>query len=214
MLEAVDREEPAIMNTNRPSAVRRPGLRLGAAGVGAVLALTVIGGIGASALPGTTTASTQSIGTHPCALAVVAVRHDYRTLPASMRDAIAAADKKSTSSDKVSARKDVLKDAQNGGYGSAVESVAKDAKTLLGFRARWDRLPASLVSAVKAAKSEGRSGLQQVVSQAASGAYGSRVEDAVKAHESALNSCIAKVGTSTGTPTPSSTTAPSNTATS
>lgn len=220
--------------------VAKERLALAVAGVTAVAA--VVGGVATASVPASaqtvamrTVAVTSPIvpaasasGTKGrlCGAVLLVVKRDYDRLPDALRKDVASARHQSSKSAKRTALENVLKKAQSGGYGTDVESVAKDKKTPAGFKAAWDRLPSSLRDDLKKAKDASgdtrTSDLKAIASKAESGGYGDRVKGAVDKAKTRLDACVARAQgsgstskpttPSTGTPTPStSTPAPTST---
>lgn len=131
-----------------------------------------------------------------CRPLLLVVKSDYDRLPESLRKDIESAAHQSSASAKHTALENVLKKAQSGGYGSAVESVAKSVKTLRGLKAEWDHLPSSLRDDLKKAKEASgttrSSDLKAALSKAESGGYGDRVKDAVDKVKTRLDTCAAR----------------------
>ncbi|GAB3802275.1 hypothetical protein GCM10028798_19110 [Humibacter antri] len=210
--------------------------RLVLAAVGVTAAAAVVGGLAAASVPASspqtiamrTVAAISPIvpaaGTsgsnakgHLCGPVLLVVKRDYDRLPDALRKDVASARHQSSKAAEHTALANVLKKAQSGGYGTDIESVAKDKKTLAGFKAAWDRLPSSLRSDLKKAKAASgdtrTSDLKAVVSKAESGGYGDRVKAAVDKVKTRLDKCVARVqasgstnkqtAPSTGTPAPS-----------
>ena len=197
---------------------------------GTAAALAVVVGvsaipIGASAAPmspvAMTTSTAKSSTDHWCRADFEAVKHHYDRLPDALRKDIQSADHQSSKSARHDALQAVLKKAQSGSYGSAIESAAKDKKSIAGVKASWDRLPSALRDDLKKAKEASGStridDVKAIVSKAESGGYGSRVEDAANAVKTRLDKCLTRVSespsTSTPSPAPSETSTPSSTAT-
>lgn len=152
-------------------------------------------------------ASSARDGGSICGPALLVLKRDYGRLPSAMRDDVASAARQSSKTARHDALQNVLKKAQSGGYGSAVESVAKNKKSLAGLKAAWDRLPSSLRDDVKGARAASgqtrASDVKAIVSKAESGGYGDRVKDAAGKVKDRLAKCVARVSGSGATRVPS-----------
>lgn len=178
---------------------------------GVTAAVAVVGGIAMTALPASAAptvavrsvaasqvrlvADTSSNGDHLCGHVLLVLRHDYDRLPDALRKDVASAAHQSSKTARHDAMEAVLKKAQSGSYGSAVQAVAKDKKTLAGLKAAWDRLPSSLrddLKKAKAASGDTRvSDLKAIASKASSGGYGDRVKDAAAKVKTRFDACVA-----------------------
>jgi hypothetical protein len=235
--EGVARELGAVRGDladahRRASAFRRrivkERLLLALAGVAA--SAVVVGGIAATAAPAaadptvpvrsvaaSTVATASTItgsanGGDVCGPVLLVLKRDYDRLPDAVRKDVASASHQSSKTARHDALQGVLKKAQSGGYGSAVESAAKGRKTLVGLKAAWDRLPSSLrddVKKARAASGETRAAdVKAIVSKAESGGYGDRVKDAAGKVKDRLAKCVARSSDSGRTSTPSAPTTP------
>lgn len=207
--------------------------RMALAVAGIATAAALIGGVAAAALPPSapTTSTHQaaavsmlsassSSGTDKgrmCGADVFRLKRDYDSLPDAMRKDLAAARHESSKTARHDAYQSVLKRAQSGGYGSAVEAAAKDKKTIAGVREAWDRLPSALrtdLKAARAASGDARiNDVKAIVSKAESGGYGDRVKAAADKEKTRLDTCVSRLSTpktpktsSTSTPAPSAST--------
>lgn len=207
--------------------IRREHLVITVAAAAAVA--TVAGGLALTAIPASATAtvpvssiastslvaatSAANPGSRLCGPVLLVLKHDYDRVPDALRKDVSSAQHQSSTSAKHEALQNVLKKAQSGGYGSAVQSAAKDKKTLAGFKAAWDRLPSSLRSDLKNAKAASganrESDLKTIASKAESGGYGDRVKDAIGKVKTRLDKCISRVGGATSTPSAPSAGTPS-----
>lgn len=211
--------------------IARERLLLLAAGCAAAVGVTL--GIAAAAPPASAaptvavrsvvagvSSATPSPGTkeHTCAGVLLTLKHDYDRLPDALRKDVSSAAHQSSKTAKRDAVQGILKKAQSGGYGAAVESAAHDKKTLAGLKAAWDRLPSSLRDDVKKARSatgDARiADVKAIAAKAESGGYGERVKDAASKVKDRLARCEARANGSTSKPTPSapSTSTPSTSA--
>lgn len=194
---------------------------------GVTAAVAVVGGIAMTALPASAAptvavrsvaasqvspvADTSSNGGHLCGRVLLVLKHDYDRLPDALRKDVSSAAHQSSKAARHDAMEAVVKKAQSGSYGSAVQAVAKDKKTIAGFKAAWDRLPSSLRGDLKKAKAANgdtrTSDLKAIASKAASGGYGDRVKDAAAKVKTRFDSCVAHAegSGSTSTPAPGTT---------